>query len=109
MDRTFTITTAAYVLFILGCTFAFYVQQNRVFNEHIRPGRATAGNPIAVVITEKGASEGKEAKLTFVNQGPLTNPLRMGNEMQEQLQAVLFANLATGAYLILVHARRKAK
>lgn len=107
MDRTFTITTAAYVFIILGCTFAFFIQRHTVFSNHISPGREQSHEPIAVQILEKGATNPKEAKLTFINDGPVTNPLRMGSEMEEQLQVLLIANLATGIYLILVHARRK--
>ena len=108
MNKTFTIATAAYVVVLLGCTFAFYVQRYVVFSDHIRPGVSNAGSPISAVVTEKGATVEKEVSLRFLNTSPFTNPLRMGSEMQEQLQAVLFANLATAAYLVLVHARRRA-
>ena len=108
MDKRFTITTAAYVLILLGCTFAFYVQQHVIVNDHIRPGLENAGKPIAAVVTPKVATGSNEVSVRFLDSSPLTNPLRMGSEMQEQLQAVLFANLATAAYLILGHARRKS-
>jgi hypothetical protein len=109
MNKTFTLTTAVYVFAMLGCTFAFYAQRHVVFSNHILPGRMTAGDAVAVEITDDGATTGKRAALKFLNTDPVTNPLRMGSEMQEQLQAVLFANLATGAYLIFVHARKTPK
>jgi hypothetical protein len=109
MNKTFALTTVAYVLVMLGCTFAFYVQQYVIFHDHIRPGRSTAGDAIAVEITEKGENPGEHASLVFLDSGPLTNPLRMGSEIEEQLQALLFANLATGVFLIVVYARKNAK
>lgn len=106
MGKTFTLTTALYVIALLGCTFAFYVQRHVVLDDHIKPGNATAGDPIDVEIIDEGVSAVRKAKVKLLQESPITNPLRMGGEMQEQLQAVLFANLATGVYLIVMNSRR---
>ena len=100
MNSRLKVGAVVYGLVLAGCTVAYFIQRNVVFGDHIRPGREHARDFIAVEIKEKGSDAAREADLKFLNSSVVTNPLRMGNELEEHLQSLLFANLATGVFLV---------
>lgn len=96
------IAAVAYVLVMIACVVAFMNQRSVVYSDHIQPGREQSRSPVLVQLKDKQTGAVHEAELTFINDSLVTNPLRMGNELEEQLQAVLVALLATGIMLVLV-------
>jgi len=102
MDKRLKVGTILYGIVLVGCTAAFFIQRNVVVGDHIRPGREHARDYIAVEIKEKGDEGAREADLRFLNSSVVTNPLRMGNELEEHMQLLLLANLATGIFLVFV-------
>ena len=96
------IAAAAYVLVMIGCVVAFLNQRSVVYRDHIQPGRELSKSPVLVQLKDKRSGAVQEAELTFVNDSFVTNPLRMGNELEEQFQSVLVALFATGILLLFV-------
>jgi hypothetical protein len=76
------------------------VQRSVVYGDHIRPGRDQSRFPVAVTLKDKVSGETREAEMAFLNDAIVTNPLRMGNEIEEHLLSLMAANLATGAMLV---------
>ncbi len=111
MKTPIRIAAIVYLVVMIGCIVAFFVQKSLIYKEHIRPGHEQSGSPIAVRFQDKQSEHALEGELTFLNDSVLTNPLRMGNEVQEQLGALMIANLVTGVLLLLVAftAYRKAE
>jgi len=102
MNKTIKAAALIYLLLIIGCAVIFFNQQSIIRSQHISPGMAKAASPIAVQIEDKASGEMREAKLIFLDDSGLTNPLRMWNEIEEQLMTVFVALFATGVLLVLV-------
>ena len=101
MKTSVRIAIAAYIIAMAGCTVAFFVQQSIVYS-HITPVRQRPHSPMAVTLKDRQSGELREAELTFVNDSVVTNPLGMGNEIEEHLLSLLAANWATGIVLLFV-------
>ncbi len=102
MKISIKIAVAVYLIVMIGCVFAFFVQRSVVYGDHIRPGREHSKSPVVVQLKDRQSGAVREAELTFVNDSVVTNPLRMGNEIEEHLQSLLVANLATGLLILFV-------
>jgi hypothetical protein len=102
MKTTLKIAIAIYLIVMVGCVIVFFVQQSVVYGNHIKPGRETSHSPVAVTFRDKQSGQVHEAEITFVNDSIATNPLRMGNEIEEHLLSLMTANLATGLMLLVV-------
>jgi hypothetical protein len=102
MKTSVKLTIAVYLAVMMGCLVSFFVQQSIVYDDHIRPGRRGSKSPVAITLMDKQSGEIQEAELTFVNDSLVTNPLRMGNEIEEHLLSVMVANVATGMLLVFV-------
>jgi len=100
MKTSFKIAIATYLVVMAGCVGAFFVQQSVVYGDHIRPGREQSRSPVAVTLRDKQSGEVREAEITFLNTSLATNPLRMGNEIEEQFLSLMVANLATGMMIL---------
>jgi hypothetical protein len=57
---------------------------------------------MAATFKDKATGESRQVEITLLDDSIATNPLRMGNEIEEQLLSLLAANLATGAMLVFV-------
>jgi len=102
MRTSVKIAVGMYLVVMAGCVVAFFVQQSVVYGDHIRPGREQSRTPMAVTFKDKVTGEERQAEITFVNDSLATNPLRMGNEIEEHLLSLMTANLATGAMLVFL-------
>jgi len=102
MRTSVKIAVGMYLLVMAGCVVAFFVQQSTVYGDHIRPGCQQSRSPVAVTFKDKVSGEAREAEITFVDDSMATNPLRMGNEIEEHLLSLMAANLATGAMLVFL-------
>jgi hypothetical protein len=102
MRNSVKIAVALYLLAMVGCLAAFFVQQSVVYTDHIRPGLARSHMPIAVTLEDKATGDTRHAEITLVNDSLATNPPRMGNEIEEHLLSLLAANLATGVMLVFL-------
>ncbi|MHB1037706.1 MAG: hypothetical protein ACYC35_24595 [Pirellulales bacterium] len=102
MKTSVKIAVAVYLLVMVGCLAAFFVQQSVVYSDHITPGREQSRAPMAVTLKDKATGESRQAEITLLDDSIATNPPRMGNEIEEHLLSLLAANLATGAMLVFV-------
>ncbi len=102
MRTSVKIAVGMYLLVMAGCVAAFFVQQSVVYSDHIRPGREQSRSPVPVTLKDKTSGEVREAEISFVNDSVVTNPLRMGNEIEEHLLSLMVANLATGVMFVFV-------
>ena len=102
MKTSVKVAVAVYLLVMVGCLAAFFVQQSVVYSDHITPGREQSRTPMAVTFKDKATGETRQAEITLLDDSIATNPLRMGNEIEEHLLSLLAANLATGAMLIFI-------
>ena len=102
MKTSLKIAIGLYLLVMVGCLLTFFVQQGIVKSDHINPGRKNSGNPVPIVLKDKVSGESQEAEIIFIDGSIVTNPLRMGNEIEEHLLTLLLANLATGAMLVFL-------
>ena len=90
------------MLVMAGRVVAFLVQRSVVYGDHINPGREHRLAPVTITFKDKQSGEVREAEITFVNDSIATNPVQMGNEIEEHLQSLIVANLATGIMLLFV-------
>jgi hypothetical protein len=102
MRTSVKIGVAVYLVVMAGCVVAFFAQQSVVNGDHIRPGLRDSRSPVGITLRDRQSGEVREAELTFVNDSVVTNPLRMGNEIEEHLLSLMAANLATGMMLLFV-------
>ena len=109
MKTPVKIAIATYLVVMAGCVVAFFAQQSVVYGDHIRQGREQSQSPVAIMLRDKQSGETREAEMTFVNDSIATNPLRMGNEIEEHLLSLMVANLATGMMLLFVAVTRLEK
>ena len=102
MRTSVKIALGTYLLVMAGCVVVFFLQQSIVYGDHITPGREQSRSPVVVTFKDNVSQEAREAEITFVNDAIATNPLRMGNEIEEHLLSLMAANLATGAMLVFL-------
>ncbi len=102
MKTSVKVAVGIYLLVMSGCIVAFFTQQSIVYGDHIRPGHQQSRSPVAVTLKDKATGEIREAEISFLNRSVVTNPLRMGNEIEEHLLSLMVANLATGIMLVFV-------
>jgi hypothetical protein len=102
MKTSAKIAVGVYLLVMAGCVVAFLVQRSVVYGDHINPGRQHRRAPVAVTFKDKQSGEVREAKITFVDDSIVYNPAAMGNEIEEHLQSLIVANLATGIMVLFV-------
>lgn len=102
MKTSAKIAAGVYLLVMAGCVVAFLVQRSVVYGDHINPGRGHTRAPVAVTFKDKQSGEVREAEITFVDDSIVYNPAAMGNEIEEHLQSLIVANLATGIMVLFV-------
>ena len=91
MNRTVKIALGIYVIVMLGCVFAFFMQKSVAYNDHINPAREQ-------MMASMGTSP-ETAQIVEYNRRLAETSIGMGHEIEEHLLSLLVANIATGIFL----------
>jgi len=100
MRKALAIATIVYAIIMILCATLFFVQKSTVYDNHIHPGRDRQSQFLQVQIKNKHPRDIREAEIRFINDHVFADALRMGNEIEEHLQILLIANLATAIFLV---------
>jgi len=93
MDKIVKLALVAYILIMLGCTVAFFMQKSVIYNDHINPAREK-------MLASMGTNPDTAQSIEY-NRALAETSIRAGNEIQEHLYILLLANLTTGIFLVV--------
>ena len=102
MRKALTVATIAYAIIMIFCATLYFVQRSIVYGDHIDPNRGKQNQFLQVQIKDKNPRGIREAEIRFIDDHVFTDALRMGNELEEHLQILLIANLATAVFLVFI-------